>query len=276
MRRLARNLMLFGGLAGAPSSARADDPAPAPLVDPSYELGIGDVLRVDVVTDPEMSGSLPVGSDGTVDLPVAGRVKVVGYTLDGAKEQIEAHLKDGYLKNPQVTLSVLKLVSKILKVTGGVATPGEYPMTSHHFLVSQLLVRSGGLVDPSTPTAEVWRDVAGQREVIPVDVVALSRGERAADLELIPGDTLVVPPAQQIFVDGNVQKPGGYMFRDGTTLSMAVAAAGGTNGTALTTKVKLIRGEEQQIVNLHRVLKGLDADVMLRPGDHVYIPESPI
>lgn len=255
--------------------ALAQDSSPAPSVDPTFELGLGDVVRVEVISDPEMSASLPVGTDGSVDIPVAGRVKVVGYTLDGAKEQIEAHLRNGYLVNPQVTLSVEKIVSKILKITGGVASPGEYPLTARRFTVSQLLVRAGGLIDPSTPTAEIWRDVEGKRQVLVVDLVSLTKGDIAADVDILPGDTLVVPPAQQIFVDGNVQKPGGYVFHDGMTLSTAVAAAGGANGTALTTKVKLIRGDEQQIINLRRVLRGRESDVMLKPGDHVYVPESP-
>ena len=66
------------------------------------------------------------------------------------------------------------------------------------------------------------------------------------------------------------------MFHPGMTLSTAVAAAGGASGTALTAKVKLIRGDEQVIINLRKIIKGQVSDVALKPGDHVYIPESAI
>jgi polysaccharide export outer membrane protein len=245
-------------------------------VDVSYELGVGDTVAVEVLGQPDMSGSFPIGPDGAIEIPYAGRVVVRNFTLADARQQVEARLRDGFVRNPQVVLRVEQITSKILKVTGGVARSGEYPMTASRMRVSDLLVRAGGLVDPSTPVAEVWRGAEGvDRVVLVVDLERVSKGDPAADIALEPGDSLVVPPAQQIFVDGNVKLAGSYPFRDGMTLSTAVAAAGGADGTALTTKVKLIRGKGQTIINLRRVLRGLDADVMLKPGDHVYVPESP-
>lgn len=245
-------------------------------VDVSYELGAGDTVRVDVLGQPEMSGSFPVGVDGAIDLPYAGRVAVAGHTLSGATVQIEARLRDGYVLNPQVVLVVERITSKLVKVTGGVAAPGEYPLTKKSVHISDILVRAGGLIDPATPRAELFREGPTGREVLSVDLFLITKGDAAADVEVLPGDSLVVPQAQQIFVDGMVQKPGSLPFRDGMTLSTAVAAAGGVTGTALLGKVKLIRGESQTVVNLRRVLKGLDADVALKPGDHVNVPESPI
>lgn len=245
-------------------------------VDITYELGVGDTVSVEVLGQPDMSGSFPIGPEGGVDIPYAGRVVIRGYTLASAREQIEARLRDGFVKNPQVIVRVEQITSKILKVTGGVSRAGEYPMTAARMRVSDLLVRAGGLVDPSTPRAEIWRgDTDETRQVIPVDLDRLTKGDPTADIDLLPGDTVAVPPAQQIFVDGHVKLAGSYPFRDGMTLSTAVAAAGGADGSALTSKVKLIRGKGQTIINLRRVLRGLDADVMLKPGDHVYVPESP-
>jgi polysaccharide biosynthesis/export protein len=245
-------------------------------VDVSYELGVGDTIAIEVLGQEDMSGSFPVGPDGAVELPYVGRVVVAAFTLADAREQLEARLRDGFVKNPQVVLRVEQITSKIIKVSGGVARAGEYPMTAAKMNVSDLLVRAGGLLDPSTPIAEVWRGGEGDdRLVLIVDLERVTKGDPLADIPLHAGDSLVVPPAQQIFVDGNVKLAGSYPFRDGMTLSTAVAAAGGADGTALTSQVKLIRGKGQTVINLRRVLKGLDADVMLKPGDHVYVPESP-
>jgi polysaccharide export outer membrane protein len=256
--------------------ARAQEGPVAVAVEVSYVLGPGDRVHLDVMGEPEMSGDRPVEADGAIQVPTAGRVVVGGYTLDGAVEQVSARLRDGYLKNPQVVLTVIQLGSKKVSVSGGVNDQGQFPFTAAAMHVSDLLVRAGGLVDTSTPKAELWRDVGGVRQVIAVDLERMGAGDKEADLELLPGDHLEVPPALQIFVDGHVQKPGQLVFREGMTVTQAIAAAGGTSSTALTTKVKVIRGDDQSLLNLKRVLKGQDADVMLRPGDHVYVPESPI
>ena len=256
-------------------SAQAQEPAPV-TVELSYVLGAGDKVHVEVVGEPDMSGDKPVEADGSVQLPHAGRVVIAGHTLEGATEQLTVRLRDGYLRMPQVVLTVVQLGSKNVSISGGVNAQGVYPFTSAQLHVSELLVRAGGLVDHSTPRAQLQRDTLTGRQVFDIDLERLRSEDRAADVELLPGDHLEVPPARQIFVDGHVQKPGQLVFREGMTVTQAIAAAGGTNGTALTTKVKVIRGEEQTIINLKKVLKGTDADVMLRPGDHVYVPESPI
>lgn len=267
-------VLVVWGLSLACVAHAAD--APPVAVDLTYLIGPGDKVHVEVVGEPAMSGDKPVEADGSVQLPHAGRVFIAGYTLGGATEQLTARLRDGYLRNPQVVVTVVQLGSKNVTISGGVGTQGEYPFTSASLYLSELLVRAGGLIDHSAPKAELWRDSPAGRQVIPVDLQRLGAGDRAADVALLPGDHLEVPPALQIFVDGHVQKPGQLVFREGMTVTQAIAAAGGTNGTALTTKVKVIRGEEQTMVNLRKVLKGTDADVALRPGDHVYVPESPI
>ncbi len=277
MSRSCRLLLSFFAcfVLGAWPVAAQEGPPPV-AVDLSYVLGAGDAVRLDVVGQPDLSGERPIESDGAIQVPYAGRVVVGGYTLDGATEQVTARLRDGYLKNPQVVLTVTKLGSKLVSVSGGVSKQGEYPFTSATLRVSEVIVRSGGLIDPSTPSAQIFRDGAAGRLVLPVDLELIGRGDRAADLELLPGDHVEVPPALQIFVDGQVQKPGTIVFREGMTVTQAVAAAGGASQTALTTRVTLIREERQIPVNLRRIIKGQEADVSLRPGDHVYVPESPI
>ncbi len=257
---------LFGGaLAAEPLS-----------IDVTFELGVGDTVRLEVLGQLEMSGSFPVGTDGAIDVPYAGRVVVSGFTLAGAKEQLEARLRDGYVLNPQVVLTVEQITSKLVKVTGGVVGPGEFPLTKKHTRVSDLLVRAGGLIDPSAPSAELFRAGAdGARVVVPVDLYLISKGDLTADVEVLANDTLAVPPALEIFVDGHVQKPGSLPFHDGMTVATAVAAAGGLSTTALPAKVKLLRGETQVLINLKRVLQGKDPDVGLKPGDHINVPESP-
>lgn len=240
----------------------------------SYPLGPGDVLLVEVIGEPDMSGELRVAADQCLEIPYAGRVRVGGLTVDQAAVEITRVLGARFLTNPQVALDIVRLASKQVNVSGGLVEPGVYPITSGKTTVSSLVVRAGGLLDPATPHAEIWRDGEAGREVIAVDLEAIFRGEAAADLELMAGDYLSVPPPQQVFVDGKVAKAGGYVYRDGMTITQAIANAGGASGPAKVTAVQLLRGTERRKVNLKRILDGRDPDVVLRPGDQIYVPES--
>jgi protein involved in polysaccharide export with SLBB domain len=141
-------------------------------------------------------------------------------------------------------------------------------------MVSDMLVRAGGLLEASAPRAFIVRQVAGESTKIPVDLERLNAGDASADIELRAGDRLYVPPVESVFVDGQVGKPGAIAYRDGMTVTQAIAQAGSTLGTARKAGVYIMRGEERIAVNLKRILSGEEADVALRPSDRVYIPES--
>lgn len=240
----------------------------------TYQLGPGDVLRVEIVGEPDMTGERRIAGDGTIDIAFAGRVKVAGLTLDAAVAEITRVVGARYVANPQVTLDIVRLNSKRIEVSGGVNKPGVYALSSGKTTVNDLLVRAGGLLDPATPKAEIWRDVPEGRQVIKVDLERISRGEVEADVEILDGDHLNVAPPQQVFVDGKVAKAGGYVYRDGMTITQAIANAGGFAGSARIRAVQLIRGTERIRVNVKRILDGHESDVVLRPGDQIYVPES--
>lgn len=240
----------------------------------SYTIGPGDELTLVVVGQPEMSGDVRVDADGRVTIPLAKSVEVQGRTLDAAREAITSHLSGGYLKNPQVLLDVKRFASKQIDVSGAVKNPGTYSLTGGDATVSRVLLLAGGLLDPGTPSAEVWRDVDGQRQVIPVDLKALNAGESAADLVVLPGDHLYVQPTAQVFVDGQVGKPGAIAWRNGLTISEAIIQAGSALSTARLKGVYILRGDERIAVNLRRVQRGVEPDVTLQPQDVIVVPES--
>ncbi len=256
------------------SAAAADDMGTVAVDVLTYVLGPGDVIAVEVVGEPDMSGDKRVGADGSIELPYAGKVVVGGLTLDVATKLLTARLAEKVLVNPQVLVNLKMAVSKRVEVSGGVTKPGMITLERGRTTVSDLIVLAGGLADPSTSRAEIWRDTENGRIIIPIDLEAIGRGGLAADVEILPGDHFEVPQAQQVFVDGQVEKPAGYSYREGMTLTQAIANAGGATGTARLTAVQIRRGSEQQVVNVKRVMRGAEADFMLRPGDQIYVPES--
>lgn len=253
-------------------AARAGEGPTADIL--TYPIGPGDELTLTVVGQADMSGDFRVDAGGELTVPLAGRVKVAGLTLDQARGAVAAHLADGYLKNPQVFLDVKTFASRRVEVSGAVQKPASYPLLSAEMSVSEMLVQAGGLVEPSTPRAEIWRDHEGRREVLPVDLDRLRRGDPSADLPLLPGDHLYVPVAELVFVDGQVQKPGAIVYRDGMTAAEAVVQAGGALGTARLRGAYLLRDGKTIPVNLRRIMRGRAEDVPLRPSDRIHVPES--
>lgn len=240
----------------------------------TYPLGPGDEVHLEVVGQPDMSGDLRVGADGLITVPRARAVPVAGLTIDAAKDAIVADLAAGYLRNPQVLLDLRTVASRLVEVSGGVQKPASYALSSGNTVMSRVLLEAGGLLDPSAPEAQIWRDRDGRREVIRVDLERLRRGDADADPELLPGDHVYVPQSDQVFVDGQVQKPGAIAYRDGMTVSEAVIQAGSALGTARLRGVYIMRGGERINVNLKRIQAAKAPDIVLVPGDRVYLPES--
>lgn len=240
----------------------------------TYEIGPGDLLYVQIVGQPDMTGEARVDGTGSLLVPQARSVGVTGLTLDEARVAITSTLADGYLRNPQVLVDIREFASKKIAVTGGVKTPDGYSLEGGRSRVSDVLMRAGGLVDPAAPRAEIWRDVQGVRQILRIDLQKLRSGDAVADIELVAGDHLYVPEVDQVYVDGQVAKPGGVAFHDNMTLTEAIAQAGSVTSAARRQGIIITRDGTQIRVNFQRVQTGKDADVALKPKDQIYIPES--
>lgn len=251
--------------------ALAQDPLPEVL---DYRLGPGDEVALEVVGEAEMSGTFRVGGDGALEIPYGGRILVSNLTIDEAVRVITQHLGGTVLRRPQVVLTVERYRSREVEVSGAVAKPGRYPMTEARVTVREMLVSAGGLGDLSSPRAEIHRTTSAGRIILEVDLERVYNGDLEADRELLPGDQLYVPPAESVFVDGQVAKPGAIAYRDGMTLMQAIAQAGSTLGTARAAGVYVLRGSEKLPANVRRIQRGDDPDIALRPGDRVFVPES--
>ena len=144
--------------------------------------------------------------------------------------------------------------NQVVTIAGQVKAPGRYPLEpSMH--VSDLIRAGGSLDDPAyTGEAELTRyEVVGgierQTALISVNLAAIRRGERGADLQLSPYDVLVIKKTPQweepgsIVMSGELRYPGRYPIRRGETLSSALRRAGGTTDLAFDEGVVFIREE---------------------------------
>lgn len=118
--------LVLAACASGPVSGDPVDAAPAGLN--GYRLGAGDEIKVTVYGEPDLSGNFVVDGGGEIAMSLIGQVPVATLTLIEASNEMQARLKDGYLRDPKVTAELVK--GRPYYILGEVNKPGEYPFVS--------------------------------------------------------------------------------------------------------------------------------------------------
>jgi polysaccharide export outer membrane protein len=164
----------------------------APASSDTYVIGDSDVLSVTVFKEPTLSGSLLVRPDGMVSMPLLGDVKASGKTPLQLADEIADALKK-YVQNPNVSVVLTQINSKIVYLIGEVVKPGPIGMTSGMTLL-QAISTAGGLTQfANSKKIYILRSEAGKQHKIPVRYKQALQGDGSLNLILEPGDTIVVP-----------------------------------------------------------------------------------
>jgi polysaccharide biosynthesis/export protein len=235
---------------------------------------------VQVFDTPEMEQTVRVTDAGEIPLLFIGNVKVKNLTPGEAARVIEETLKSKQLMiHPQVTVSVQEYATQQVSVMGQVRNPGTYPITAP-LPVINVLSQAGGLADGADRNITIERHGDSQRIV----KYFLSNSSDAAiqnSVLVYPGDTVIVPKAGIVYVLGDVGRPGGYTMADNDsemTVLEAIATAGGTNKSAITSKVTLVRktsnGTTEIPISLGPMERGKQSDVAMQPNDVLFVPFS--
>ncbi len=263
-----------------PSFVRAQNDAPSAAAAPATKLqiGPGDLIAVEFLRVPEMSQVVRVDETGDVSFHLIGSLHLAGLTIDEGKSLIAARYVAGnYLVNPQVSLLIEEYGTQGATVVGEVARPGVYPVIGRRSLLDTLS-QAGGTTPAAKNEVTIERHADGS-----ILTVALSRDAReslAADVEVLPGDKVIVPRAGIIYVLGDVYRPGGFVMQnDGKmTVLQAVAMAEGTQTTASLNSAVLIRNSPSGYVRvpvaLKKMLQGKGRDSQMKAEDILYIPNS--
>jgi polysaccharide export outer membrane protein len=273
MRTQLRRLVVIGLAVVAALAAAANADARQ-----GYQIGQGDILKIAVWSQPELSGEFTVDVAGGITMPLIGMVKAEGQTLAQVEEAIRSRLADGYLINPQVTIGVAQFKSQRVFVVGEVRTPGVVPLSGALSLV-EALTRVGSLTefaggdlvvirpaDGKEVTGPALAGDPGAKEILRVDIQQLQSRGPTSNIDLRDGDTVVVPRAEMIFVNGQVNAPGRYTYERDMTILMAISKANGINDLGSNRRIKIIR-----IVDGKRAeLKAELGDKVL-PGDTVQV-----
>jgi polysaccharide export outer membrane protein len=148
---------------------------------------------VTVYQDKDMSLKTHVDSDGSISMPLAGRVPVAGATVAEAQKRIEEKLGPYFVK-PTVSVVVESYGAKQLFVLGEVQKPGPYPMpASGHVSVLQAVTDAGGFTKAAAPRrTHVLRYADGKSQDFKIDLKSLIK-HRGSDILLEPNDVIFVP-----------------------------------------------------------------------------------
>ncbi len=272
MRNMSPFVLAAAWLCSAPSLASDDDPTPPePLTSQAlYRVGPGDGVAVRVYGEDSLTGTYPVSPSGELDFPLIGEVKVEGLTSTELSALLRERLTQGYLNNPYVTVSVATHASQPVQVLGAVRKPGMYYLQGPT-TVLQVLSMAGGVENDGVNEVRITRGGLGGDTLVHPYEQLLSLGANATAIE--SGDVVFVPQSI-VSVMGSVSKPGELTFREGLTLSRAIALVGGAHPTANLRKVYVLRGEQRIVVNVRKVMAGKEKDLPLQVGDRVVIEES--
>lgn len=259
-------------------SALAQD---APSLSDDARVGPRDVLDIKVIQDEKLNTRATVGDEGTITMPVIGKVDVNGLSPRQIEQRIKAILEAKALNQADVSVQIVQFGSKPISVVGAVTHPGSIS-TSGTMSLIQAITEAGGLAPGYGKVLYVLRTAQnGLTEQIAVDIDdLLVNGNPDLNLPLEPRDVVNVPLEVPIavFLMGEVMHPGRVELRrnQSPSLLQAIAAAGGPTdraGNKATIKHAGPSGTTQSF-NYRRIAEGDAPDIPLQDGDTIYIKES--
>lgn len=239
----------------------------------NYRVGAGDVLKVDVYDNPDLSTTVRVSADGIIQFPLIGEVFIGRMNVSQVADTLAKKLSNGYIVNPQVSVFVQEFRSKKAVIMGPVASPGLYELSGPVTLL-ELISKAGGLTDAAGDLLTVKRKTADgnqEEKIISVDLKGLlERGDASQDIPIMDGDTVHVAKAGMVYVTGQVKRPNAYQVGGNATVLKAITMAGGFTSIAAESKVKIIRKEG----GVEKVLKKVPLDTRVQYDDVIVVPES--
>ena len=239
-------------------------------------VGSGDVLRVTVFGQPDLSAEVGVNDKGILTLPLIGGVEVTGLTTSEISARVADALRKGqYLRNPEVSVEVVQLRSQMVSVLGEVSRPGRYPIPGH-LSVLELLATAGGLTAQADQTVTLLRrktDNGGTGSDVRIPILLGETNATARsplDIELNSGDVVYVNKKKLFYIHGEVNRPGSYPMEQDMNVMRAISLGGGMTQRASQRRIYINREMPDKGVE---EIKAKLSDPVL-PGDVVYVNES--
>lgn len=260
----------------APAAARAQAAAAAAQApvqaQRDYVLGPGDVVRVNVFQNPELTLEARVSETGSISYPLLGQVRLGGLSVVSAEKAIADGLRQGnFVKQPQVSVMVMQVRGHQASVLGMVNKPGRYPIEVTGLRLSELVALAGGVAPNGSDVATLSGQRDGKPFRVEVDLPNLFGATApSADPIVLNGDVVYVDRMPVFYIYGEVQRPGALRLERNMTVMQALAAGGGLTQRGTAKGLKLHRrGPDGNVQVLQPTM-----DSTLRDSDVIYVRES--
>jgi polysaccharide export outer membrane protein len=264
--------------------------APASLSD--YRIGAEDLLEITLFNVDGADGRVTprtvrmrVSQRGVITLPLLGEISAIGLTVS-ALEQALRERYDKYIHNPQIGVLVTEFRQRV-SVIGEVQRPSVVKLTGPK-TVLELLAQVGGVTERAGSQVHIYRQVPEGRQSFVIDLSALAsniglindKGAPFVNMPVQAGDVINVPQAGMFFLDGAIKTPGPFRLRRTSTLTQALATAGGVNTElANDNDISIFRRKDSgEVETLHfdlsEILAGNITDPQIKADDVIIVPVS--
>jgi len=241
----------------------------------SASLAPGDVLKISVYGNPDLTTVTRISPTGTITFPLIGQVTVGGVAVAAAEASIADRLsRGGFVKNAAVSVFVQErsaAMTSSVTLLGQVERSGTYSLDSESAqavsTLITLLAKAGGTTDKAADYCYLIRSENGQSRKQRVDLVELlQNGDIKANLPLTNGDLVLVPEMDVFYIYGEAQRPGKYKLERDMTVMQGLAVASGMTPRG---SIKGIVLNRRQGAEMKSISVGLED--RLQPNDVIYV-----
>ena len=269
---------------------------PGNLSQAGYILGPDDQILIRALYAEEISEKpVMIGTNGYISLPMVGRLRASGLTVEQLETEIVSRLKP-YMQDPQISVSVVEFRSQPVSVLGAVANSGVVQLRGHKTLF-EVISEAGGLKNEAGNTIKITRrkefgpiplasavaDRSGQFSVAEVSVKSVMEARNPQEnIEVKPKDVVSIPRAELIYVIGSVKRAGGFVLNEREHISVlqALSMAEGLDRVASGGNARILRSPDgastrtEIPVDVNKILAGKTSDVSMLANDILFIPNS--
>ncbi len=263
--------LLLWSLGASPVLAQS-----AETKDKDYIVGPEDVVEVQVWDNKDLNQVVFVRPDGKTSLPLVGEIQAAGKTVQELQDYLAA-VYSKTVKGAAVTVIIKEIRSRPVYFVGGFGKPGVIQLMRDNLTLIQAVSLVGGV----SPAADAEKGfVLRKDKQIPVDFTKLmQKGDLTQNVKLEPGDSVVAPLADLVYLLGEVKKAGAVKYTQDLTLISAITQAGGLTPLAAGGRVDILRGKgekkERIRVDVDKMMRAGDGnpDVLVKPDDIILVPQ---
>jgi protein involved in polysaccharide export with SLBB domain len=209
----------------------------------NYVLGPGDEMQISVYGVQEYSGTVPVTTEGKVNIQYVGQISVSGMTIEAATQKIRGAISKVYSTvasgQSQVSISLSRI--RTIKVTIiGSRQPGNYSISSLATVYNALFLGGGPGKNGTYRNIELLRNNKVYKKI---DIYNfLVNGNQSDNVGLKDNDVIRIPAySQRVTLEGQVKRPGIFEMKSGETFKDLLSFASGFNEFAYTASVNVLQ-----------------------------------